>query len=95
LNDTDYYNGITTDDWNEVMLVKDARPIQVWYASHKSPGIVQLKQIIEEIQPYKIYINGMFARTIIQYPLWLRRLGAIATDDLIVAPRGMIQEGAL
>lgn len=95
LNDTDYYNGITTDDWNEVVLTKDARAIQVWYASHKSPGIVQLKQIIEELQPHKVYINGMFARNIIQYPLWLRKLGAIATDDLIVAPRGMIQEGAL
>lgn len=95
LNDEEYYDGVITDDWNEVVLSKDARPIQVWYASHKSPGIVQLKQIIEEIQPYKVYINGMFARSIIQYPLWLRKLGAIAAADLIVAPRGMIQKGAL
>ena len=95
LNDTDYYTGVVTDDWNEVVLAKDARPIQVWYASHKSPGIVQLKQIIEDIQPHKVYINGMFARSIIRYPLWLRKMGAIAADELIISPRGMIQEGAL
>jgi glycosyltransferase involved in cell wall biosynthesis len=95
LNDTAYYAGVVTDDWNEVVLAKDARPIQVWYASHKSPGIVQLKQIIEDIQPHKVYINGMFARSIIRYPLWLRKLGAIAADELIVSPRGMLQQGAL
>lgn len=82
------YTNINANCW----LEKDG--IHLFYAS---PNALNRKNILFQIQSIKpdyIYLNNMYSRYFTIYPLLLKRLGLIKAK-IVLAPRGMLQEGAL
>ncbi len=87
LGDNAAYPGIQVNQWNDYSFGTN-----VYYASSLSKH--QLLQIQEEKQADYIYVNSMFSlRYAIMpfYLFWRRKLNA----TLVVAPRGMLQKGAM
>jgi glycosyltransferase involved in cell wall biosynthesis len=74
--------GIVEDQW------VDQDGVQVYYRSGKM-SFAQVKTMIKNINPHRIYLNSMFSNMI--KPI----LVAFASDKIIIAPRGMLNESAL
>ena len=74
--------GIVEDQW------VDQDGVQVYYRSGKL-SFAQVKTMIKNINPHRIYLNSMFSNMI--KPI----LVAFASDKIIIAPRGMLNESAL
>ncbi|MFT3703625.1 MAG: glycosyltransferase [Agriterribacter sp.] len=78
-------------------------PLKIWvkksgiFVYYAPPEALKWKIILKEIKavhPNFIYLNGMYARYYAIYPLLMKRIGK--TDaKVILAPRGMLQYGAL
>lgn len=88
LGDSKPYDNILRDQW----IIKNQ--IKVFYAS---PGSLNWKKILAEIKsinPEFIYLNGMYALHYVIYPLLMKKISRV-NAKLIVAPRGMLQQGAL
>jgi len=78
---------VKTDQWvNYNNLAK------VFYASSVKQNLNSVRQLIKEIEPTKLYINGMFSLLSAVYPLIAARRLNI---PVVFAPRGMLQAGAL
>jgi glycosyltransferase involved in cell wall biosynthesis len=82
------YKNITPDVWT----VTDSASI--FYASPKSLNWKSICGIVKTIAPDFIYLNGMYAVHYAIYPLLIKRLN-ITSAKVILAPRGMLQSGAL
>jgi len=68
--------------------------IRIFYAS---PLFLKWRNILREIQkiqPDFLYLNNMYSRYFTIYPLWMKRRGLI-NARIVLAPRGMLQEGAI
>ena len=74
--------GITADQW------VNQQGAQVYYRSGKMT-FKQVKSIIAEINPDRIYLNSMFSNMIM--PILI----AYASNKIIIAPRGMLNTSAL
>ena len=88
LGDEKSYQQIETNRW----LERDG--VQLFYAS---PGALNWENILVQIQHIKpdyIYLNNMYSRYFTIYPLLMKRLGFIKAK-LVLAPRGMLQQGAI
>lgn len=88
LGDSKPYEDVQTDKW----ITKDYAT--VFYAS---PTSLNWKKILSEIRlvnPDFIYLNGIYSLYYAIYPLLMKRVGKIKAK-LIIAPRGMLQQGAL
>lgn len=59
----------------------------------ESPSMQRVKSLIHELSPEVVYINGIFSPAFNLYPLLLA--SAFRNIRFVVAPRGMLQEGAL
>lgn len=94
LHSTETYTDISVDSWNDVMLPECTLPIQVWYSKSFGISFSSLKRLIDESGAHIIYINGLFTSWFIQ-PLILYKLGYFKHAQIIVSPRGMLQQGAL
>ena len=86
-SDTDFgeeqpLHDVVTNQW------VNKNGVQVYYRSGKM-SFKQVKSIIAEINPNRIYLNSMFSNMI--KPI----LVAYATNKVIVAPRGMLNASAL
>lgn len=74
---------ITVDQW----LQQDE--VYVYYHSKGAMTYKKVKSVIKEIHPHRIYLNSMFSNMI--KPILI----AFASDKIIIAPRGMLNESAL
>jgi glycosyltransferase involved in cell wall biosynthesis len=77
--------GIVADDWN---LHKEN--VKVYYIGNREFSSV--RRIFNEIRPDIVYVNGMFTPTYSVLPLWFARFRKC---QAVLAPRGMLQKGAL
>lgn len=88
LGDTQTYPGIEVNNWVE----KDG--LQLFYASPASLNWENILAQIQKIKPDYLYLNNMYSRYFTIYPLLFRRLG-LTKAQVVLAPRGMLQQGAI
>lgn len=102
-NHIDFYILTSNLDWGETEPYKDIESdtwlkfdgdIPIYYASKGALGLKKLNAIIEEVQPDFLYLNSMFSVNYTILPLILRWQGKL-NQRVILAPRGMLQPGAL
>ncbi len=94
LNDTTPYTNIFTNSWNDVTFTDKNYSIKVWYSTSSNLNFGHFRKIIHEANPSIIYINGLFTNWFSK-PLILYKFRSINASTMIVAPRGMLQKGAL
>lgn len=87
------YADVAQNSWNTVSLPKVNETIQVWYAGKGMPSYLILKQLILQVKPTFIYINGIYSFRLFLLPILISR--NIPFVKTIVCPRGMLQMGAL
>ena len=85
--DEQAYPEIDVDEW---ITFQDSQ-IQVYYLSPKNIRRSAIQSIIKELKPDLIYMNSLFSLHFTLLPLAFR----LATAKYILAPRGMLQAGAL
>ena len=88
LDDKQAYSHIEINRWIEKVGV------QLFYAS---PGALNWESILVQVQHIKpdyTYLNSMYSRYFTIYPLLMKRLGLIKAR-IVLAPRGMLQRGAI
>jgi glycosyltransferase involved in cell wall biosynthesis len=89
LGSTTPYESVRADEWNQF-----DRKIKVLYLSPKNLGFKFIKRIIGAADPDVIYLNSMFSFSLTLLPLEACRLEKWKTK-IVLAPRGMLHEGAL
>lgn len=89
LGDNHTYSGILPDEWNTL-----DNGLKVFYISHQHLNYSFIKKLIVEVQPGRIYLNSMFSWKFTVLPL-LAGLTSYKNRRIILAPRGMLHEGAL
>lgn len=87
--DTEPYPGIERDRWNQYTELS-----KVWYCSQEKQSYKYLKHIISELNPEHIYLNSMYSVVYTLWPLWMKHRRVIQSR-IVLAPRGMLQEGAM
>lgn len=101
----DFYILTSNVDWGETQPYPDITPnvwlkfdqtIPIYYASKGSLNLKKLEEIIKEVRPDVIYLNSMFSVRYTIFPLLLKWRNKIPdATRIILAPRGMLQPGAL
>lgn len=86
--DTGPYTDVVLDEW-----VSQSHS-NVYYASCKSLSWRKIVAIINGITPDFVYVNSMYSLYFAIYPMLMKRL-KLFDAKLVLAPRGMLQEGAL
>lgn len=85
---------IKADEW-----ISFQERVKVFYASRKKFNIRNIYLTLEEIHPHTIYINGLFTPSTVFLPLLALKFYVwnISTPipKVVIAPRGMLQQGAL
>lgn len=84
------YEGYDINQWNSV-TVGDVS-CRVFYSTQ--PSLKQHRQILLDISPDFVYINGMYLPKILAYALWVRKQEP-TNPTYIISPRGMLQPGAM
>ena len=85
---------VRTNQWNTVILPGCNFPITVWYAAKGSPRRKKLRQLIYQVNPAFVYLNGIFSYRFFMLPLAvIKRLAQ--TPKIVICPRGMLHKGAL
>ncbi len=79
---------IEKDKW-----VNYGKSSQVHYMSGKQRGLSSIKKIILDLDPEVVYLNGIFSLSFVLFPLWVLR--KVVNTKIVIAPRGMLQSGAL
>jgi glycosyltransferase involved in cell wall biosynthesis len=69
--------------------------IRVRYLLHSEINFSNIKRLMFSENADTIYLNGMFSLPFTFYPLWLWKNNKHAGKKICIAPRGMLQEGAL
>lgn len=85
LGDESVLRDIQPDAWNDL-----GENIEVYYVDKAVRSAIQ--QTFKERKPDIVYINGMFLPLYNWLPLWLAKSNGI---KVVLAPRGMLQKGAL
>lgn len=67
----------------------------VFYASDKNKGFSGISRLLQNVSPDIVYINGLFSLFATVYPLIYNAWHSKTGLKVIIAPRGMFQEGAL
>ncbi len=99
-NHLDIYIIATNQDHDGTFLKLDTDRWISWgknaHVHYLSPGArtySNLKQILLVLQPDTAYINGIYSLLFTVYPLWILRNNKKCR--IVIAPRGMLQRGAL
>lgn len=82
------YSEVPSDEWTTVL-----NGIRVFYASPAKTKKAEIKKLITAEEFDYIVLNSMFSVPFTLIPLWLLR--KIGREKIILAPRGMLAEGAL
>ncbi|GAB1397102.1 hypothetical protein MASR1M65_18810 [Saprospiraceae bacterium] len=88
------YPGIASGKWTDVSLLEGTNLVKVWYSSAKKPSFSELLHVIRTSRCDTLYINGFYTNHSL-FPLLYTKLGLLKGIRCIVAPRGMLQQGAL
>ncbi len=89
LGDAVAYPGIQTGQW-----IERSPGIKVYYASKKTLKPALMKDLIHSRQPDFIYLNSVYSPRFSILPmflLWRKKISAV----FVMAPRGMLQAGAV
>lgn len=82
------YEGIPLDSWI-------TRPnYRIWYCSQEAAGYRHMRRLISETDYDLLYLNSMFSLRFTIFPLWNSR-AAKPEVPVLLAPRGMLHQGAL
>ena len=87
--DTQSYPGIVINEW-----IKKNENVQLYYADPKTLTAKKLQALNNFINPDYIYLNSLYSFHFTIFPLWLKKMNKLS-GDVIISPRGMLQEGAL
>ena len=88
LNSSQPYENIESDTWLTIGKSK------IIYLSKSNRSVKKIKHLIFEVKPDAIYLNSMYSIKYTLYPLLAARL--IKNNfKIILAPRGMLQQGAI
>ena len=80
---------VTLDEWTQSLGTS------AWYRSKGVLAYSRMLIAVRRISPTTIYINSIFSPTSAVAPILLHRLGFFGPADLVVAPRGELDPGAL
>ncbi|HWY37322.1 MAG TPA: glycosyltransferase family 4 protein [Bacteroidia bacterium] len=80
---------VKTDEW-----IAAANGEKVYYLSDEKISLPKLADIIKSVEYDLIYLNSFFSKYFSIYPLLLKKQGKIK-KPVVLAPRGMLGEGAL
>lgn len=89
LGDLQPYDSIRPGEWNGY-----SRFAKVYYAPVPEINAAFLEKLVKEINPDFIYLNSMYSFRFTILPLWLMFRKKISAK-LVLAPRGMLQAGAM
>ena len=95
----DFYIFTTNQDHDGTVLTVDPdefvdfeQKAQVFYASPHQRKYTTVRQVINDVAPELVYLNGMFSVLCVVFPLMaLRKRPDVR---VVIAPRGMLQAGA-
>jgi glycosyltransferase involved in cell wall biosynthesis len=87
--DTTPYPDITADTW-----IPYSEHVQICYLSKQARPVGYISEALNTLQPDVVYINSFFSKNYSILPLRLIRNKKLKTKT-ILAPRGMLSEGAL
>ncbi|MBC7510520.1 MAG: glycosyltransferase [Ferruginibacter sp.] len=90
LNEEQPLENIIADQWSAVQLPGTGGSIMVWYAGKGLPFKSCFINILKEIDPSVVYLNGIFSYRFVMLPLL-----SIRNRAIVICPRGMLQAGAL
>jgi|688.fasta_scaffold117431_3 glycosyltransferase involved in cell wall biosynthesis len=82
---------IELDAWNNIQLKQSN--VKVWYDRKKNSSPNKWKEIIKTVNPDIVYINGFMHLQFLLYPLIA--IQSFKHIKTIIAPRGMLQKGAI
>jgi glycosyltransferase involved in cell wall biosynthesis len=89
LGEKEPYPGIHTNRWTQ------RQPgVLVYYANTSALNAKKITDLLEQINPDFIYLNSMYSYNFSVVPLlfsWKKKISA----QIVLAPRGMLQEGAM
>lgn len=94
LNEFQPLIGIKVNEWNKMQIV-DNETVNIWYDDKKSLDLIKMKKLINSVAPDIIYINGFMHIAFLLNPLLVIKFSDLSNKKIIVAPRGMLQEGAV
>ena len=94
LGKQDVYDDIKENEWNSILLPGCSMPIDVWYGSICSIKYSNIKNIILDLQPDYLYLNGIYSLRFFLYPILAFKQLSL-NSSLVICPRGMLQKGAL
>jgi glycosyltransferase involved in cell wall biosynthesis len=83
------YTGVITDEWT---ILENS--FQMLYLSPKKRGFKSVQSIIRTVKPDCVYLNSMFSFSYTLLPIEVCRFDNLITK-IILAPRGMLHDGAL
>lgn len=83
------FQSVTTNYWTDFQ-----NKAKVYYLSPSKMTLFHIFSLIREINPDVIYLNSMFSWYFTFYPLLIRRL-FLPKKRILIAPRGMLQLGAI
>lgn len=88
LSDNEVMFDVEADTW-----IHHPSGAMVYYKSSKSFLPHHLKSVVSDIRPDSIYLNSMFSVQYTLLPLWVSR--NLRETRVILAPRGMLHQGAM
>lgn len=94
LNETEPLQNIRLNEWNEINIGEETS-ISIWYDDKRKSSPYKCYRLINQVQPSVIYINGFMSLPFLIYPLIAIRSTRLKYIKTIIAPRGMLQEGAV
>ena len=87
MNSTEPLEGVNSDKWNNW-----ENKAQVYYASKQSLSKKGINKIVYDFAPDTIYLNAIFVYQFVVHPIWASKS---INAKIVIAPRGMLQEGAI
>jgi glycosyltransferase involved in cell wall biosynthesis len=83
------YPGILTDTW-----VDKGQGLRVYYAGPGKLTASLIKALVQSADPDYIYLNSMYSYHFTILPVWLKMRNKLP-GKLVIAPRGMLHQGAI
>ena len=87
MNSSEVLDNIKSDNWNNW-----EEKANVFYVGNNSLTRNKINRLIQDFNPNTIYLNSIFVPQFIIYPIWMANKINV---KVVVAPRGMLQYGAI
>lgn len=85
---------IAQNTWNTVLLPQSKKNIKVWYGEKNKFRYKIFRQLLKEIKPHILYMNGIYSYNLFLLPLFVAK-NLYPKPKIVICPRGMLQKGAL